>query len=66
MMDMFGVMREKKALEALGPIQGPQETQMERESRELRTSMKENAPLTQEEVDALWRGAADSLPRDYN
>lgn len=64
-MSMFDVMREKKALEALGPIQGPQETQMERESRELRTSMN-NPQLTQEEVDALWKGTADTLPRDYN
>ena len=65
-MNMFDVMREKKALDALGPIQGPQETQMERESRELRTSMMNNPQLTQEEVDALWKGTADSLPRDYN
>ena len=65
-MNMFDVMREKKALDALGPIQGPQETQMERESRELRTSMMNNPQLTQEEFDALWKGTADSLPRDYN
>ena len=65
-MNMFDVMREKKALDALGPIQGPQETQMERESRELRTSMMNNPQLTQEEADALWKGTADSLPRDYN
>lgn len=65
-MNMFDVMRAKKDLDALGPIQGPQETQMERESRELQTSMMNNPQLTQEEFDALWRGTANTLPRDYN
>lgn len=66
MESMFDVMREKKALEALGPIQGPQETQAEREARELRTSLAKGKQLTQAEVDAMWRGCADELSRDYN
>ena len=65
-MDMFEVMRQKKALDALGPIQGPQETQMERESRELRSSMMNSQKMTQEEIDATWKGTADNLPSDYN
>lgn len=63
---MLDRMKAKKVLDSLGPVQGPQETQMERESRELRASMAKAKPMTQAEVDKIWRGTADFLPRDYN
>jgi isocitrate lyase len=63
--DMFMMMKAKRVIEALGPVQGQQETQMEREGRELRSL----PPMTPEQRQAAvnsWKGVADQLSRDYN
>ena len=63
--DMFALMEAKRVLEALGPVQGPRETQMERESRELRSIPKMTPEQRQASLDS-WKGVADQLSRDYN
>lgn len=65
-MTILVMMKQKEELESLGPIQGPQETQMEIRSRQLRASLKRMEGKPKVDAAALWKGTADQLSSDYN
>lgn len=64
--DMLSMMKAKRVLESLGPVQGPQETQMEIEARQLRAVLEKWTPEEREAAAFSWKGTANSLSRDYN